>query len=190
MQSREEFDVVTGSFGYTGKYVTQRLLAAGVMVYAAGKLAGLADALSDKLGLSKGFVGVVLIGWATSLPELVITASSVAVVQEPEMAFGNLFGSNAFNLGILACIDLKEGKRQWKKGRYGHGQMILVDNLLLITTEKGDVVLVEPNPREHKKIAHFSAIKGKTWNNPALAGPYLLVRNSQEAACYELPLLE
>ena len=92
--------------------------------------------------------------------------------------------------GILVCIDLKEGKRQWKRGRYGHGQMILVDNLLLITTEKGDVVLVEPNPEEHKELARFTAIKGKTWNNPALAGPYLLVRNSQEAACYELPLLE
>lgn len=92
--------------------------------------------------------------------------------------------------GILACIDLEKGKRQWKRGRYGHGQMILVDNLLLITTEKGDVVLVEPNPEEHKEIARFSAIKGKTWNHPALAGPYLLVRNSQEAACYELPVLE
>ncbi|MCZ6594463.1 MAG: PQQ-binding-like beta-propeller repeat protein [Bacteroidetes bacterium] len=92
--------------------------------------------------------------------------------------------------GILVCIDLKEGKRQWKRGRYGHGQMILVDDLLLITTEKGDVVLVEPNPEEHKELARFTAIKGKTWNNPALAGPYLLVRNSQEAACYELPLLE
>ena len=92
--------------------------------------------------------------------------------------------------GILACIDLKEGKRQWKRGRYGHGQMILVGDLLLITTEKGDVVLVEANPREHKEIAHFSAIQGKTWNNPALAGPYLLVRNNREAACYELPLLE
>ncbi len=91
--------------------------------------------------------------------------------------------------GILACIDLKAGKRQWKKGRYGHGQMILVDNLLLITTEKGDVVLVEPSPEEHKELARFSAIEGKTWNNPALAGPYLLVRNGQEAACYELPVL-
>jgi len=89
--------------------------------------------------------------------------------------------------GILACIDLREGKRQWKS--YGHGQMILVDNLLLITTEKGDVVLVEPNSQEHKELARFTAIKGKTWNNPALAGPYLLVRNSQEAACYELPVL-
>jgi len=91
--------------------------------------------------------------------------------------------------GILACIDLQEGKLQWKRGRYGHGQMILVDNLLLITTEKGEVVLVEPNSEEHKELARFSAIKGKTWNNPAFAGPYLLVRNSQEATCYKLPVL-
>ena len=107
--------------------------------------------------------------------------------------FSNVIAAGEFiyglDDGILACIDLQEGERQWKSGRYGHGQMILVDNLLLITTEKGDVVLVEPNPEEHKELARFSAIKGKTWNNPALAGPHLLVRNNQEAACYELPVL-
>ncbi len=107
--------------------------------------------------------------------------------------FSNVIAAGEFiyglDDGILACIDLQEGERQWKSGRYGHGQMILVDNLLLITTEKGDVVLVEPNPGEHKELARFSAIKGKTWNNPALAGPYLLVRNSQEATCYKLPVL-
>lgn len=101
------------------------------------------------------------------------------------------YGEFIFGLddGILACIDLKDGKRRWKRGRYGHGQMILVDDLLLITTESGEVVLVEPSQDKHQEIARFAAIEGKTWNNPALAGPYLLVRNSEEAACYKLPLL-
>jgi outer membrane protein assembly factor BamB len=90
--------------------------------------------------------------------------------------------------GILVCLDLTNGERKWKRGRYGHGQVILVDDLLLVQAEKGDVVLVEANPNAHKELARFAALDSKTWNNPALAGPYLLVRNDREAACYELPV--
>ncbi|HKS37049.1 MAG TPA: PQQ-binding-like beta-propeller repeat protein [Verrucomicrobiae bacterium] len=90
--------------------------------------------------------------------------------------------------GTLVCLDLGTGERKWKDGRYGHGQVMLVDDVLLIQAESGDVVLVEANPSEHRELGRFSAIEGKTWNNPALAGNYLLVRNDQEAACYELPL--
>jgi outer membrane protein assembly factor BamB len=90
--------------------------------------------------------------------------------------------------GILVCLDLATGTRKWKAGRYGHGQMIGVDDLLLVQTESGDVVLVEANPEAHKEISRFAALEGKTWNNPALAGEYLLVRNDREAACYKLRL--
>jgi len=90
--------------------------------------------------------------------------------------------------GILVCLDLADGERAWKAGRYGHGQMIGVDDLLLIQAESGDVVLVEANPAAHHELARFAALNGKTWNNPALAGAYLLVRNDREAACYKLPL--
>ena len=90
--------------------------------------------------------------------------------------------------GILVCLDISNGKRTWKKGRYGHGQMILVDDLLLVQAESGDVVLLEANPTSHVELGRFSALMGRTWNNPTLAVPYLLVRNDREAACYELPL--
>ena len=90
--------------------------------------------------------------------------------------------------GILVCLDISDGKRTWKKGRYGHGQMILVDDLLLVQAESGDVVLLEANPTSHVELGRFPALMGRTWNNPTLAAPYLLVRNDREAACYELPL--
>ena len=89
--------------------------------------------------------------------------------------------------GVLVCLDITDGQRRWKRGRYGHGQVILVDDLLLVQAESGDVLLVEVDPNAHKEIARFSALRGKTWNNPALAGAYLLVRNDREAACYVLP---
>ena len=98
---------------------------------------------------------------------------------------GYIFGLDD---GIFVCLDISDGKRTWKKGRYGHGQIILVDDLLLIQAESGDVVLIEANPTSHVELGRFSALVGRTWNNPTLAAPYLLVRNDREAACYELPL--
>ncbi|MDE2797444.1 MAG: PQQ-like beta-propeller repeat protein, partial [Gemmatimonadota bacterium] len=90
--------------------------------------------------------------------------------------------------GVLVCLDLADGQRKWKRGRYGHGQLILVDDLLLIQTESGDVVLVDASPDEHNERARFPALSNHTWNAPTLAAPYLLVRNDREAACYELAL--
>jgi outer membrane protein assembly factor BamB len=66
--------------------------------------------------------------------------------------------------------------------------MILVGDLLLVQTEKGEIVLVEPTPEELRELTRFRVVNGKIWNSPALAGPYLLVRTEQEAAMFELPL--
>lgn len=88
--------------------------------------------------------------------------------------------------GILACVDLKTGQRKWKDGRYGHGQALLVSGVLLLTSEKGTLILIDPNPQKLTEIGSFSVFEGKTWNAPALAGEYLLWRNDQEAACIKL----
>ncbi len=90
--------------------------------------------------------------------------------------------------GILTCIDLRDGSRRWKRGRYGHGQLILVDDLLLIQAENGDLALVRARPEAFAEVARMTVLQGKTWNNPALAPPYLLVRNHLEAACYHLEM--
>ncbi|MCH2387209.1 MAG: PQQ-like beta-propeller repeat protein, partial [Opitutales bacterium] len=92
--------------------------------------------------------------------------------------------------GVLTCIDAETGRRTWKKGRYGHGQVILGDSWLLLMAENGEVILLDPNPDDAKILGSFDALEGKTWNPPAIAGPYLLVRNHLEAACYELPVSE
>lgn len=90
--------------------------------------------------------------------------------------------------GVLVSLDPTTGERHWKKGRYGHGQLLLVDAHLLILSEKGDVVLVEANASQHREVARFQALGDKSWNTPALAGRHLVLRNAREAVCYELPL--
>ena len=93
----------------------------------------------------------------------------------------------ALDDGTMTCLDAANGEQKWKEGRYGHGQEILVGDLLLVTAESGEVILLEPNPQAFRELTRFRALRGKTWNPPALAGEYLLVRNDKEAACYRLP---
>ena len=90
--------------------------------------------------------------------------------------------------GVMTCIDAGDGSRRWKAGRYGHGQAMMVDDVMLVTTEKGEVVMLEVNPDAHVELGRFQAVEGKTWNHAALASPYLIVRNDEEAACYKLAI--
>ena len=92
--------------------------------------------------------------------------------------------------GILECVDVETGTRQWKRGRYGHGQLLGIGPLLLVQAESGDVAMIEATPTELKELGRFTAFEEKTWNNLCLYGRLLLVRNAEEAACFELPVEE
>ena len=106
--------------------------------------------------------------------------------------FTNLVCRNGFiyglDDGIMACLDAATGEQKWKEGRYGHGQELLVGDLLLVGTETGEMILLDPQPQAARELSRFAALEGKTWNPPALAGEYLVVRNDKQAACYRLPL--
>ena len=120
------------------------------------------------------------------------SASSVWRVNRLKAKFANpvLHRGNVYGLddGILACLNAETGEPRWKDGRYGHGQTFLVGDLLLVMTENGSIVLVDPQPDGLHELTSFSALTGKCWNPPALAGEYLLVRNDKEAACYRMPM--
>jgi outer membrane protein assembly factor BamB len=98
---------------------------------------------------------------------------------------GHVYG---FDGTIFACVDLKTGKRLWKEGRYDHGQVLLLadQSRLLVTTEHGEAVLLEASPERHHELGRFQAVRGKTWNHPAVVRGRLYVRNAAEMACYEL----
>ena len=95
-----------------------------------------------------------------------------------------------FDSDLFTCLDLTTGKRAWKRGRYGNGQVLLLPDqeLLIVLSEKGQIVLLEANPRRHVELAKVDGIEGKTWNHPVLVGDRLYIRNGEQAACYVLPL--
>ena len=111
--------------------------------------------------------------------------------------FCNVVMRDGFIYGIddvlLDCIEFETGVVQWKKRRrpeFGHGQIMLIGDVILVLTETGELVLVEASPDEYRELANLQALdqENVTWNNPAFAPPYLIVRNAREAACYRLPL--
>jgi outer membrane protein assembly factor BamB len=100
---------------------------------------------------------------------------------------GHAFG---FDGRILASIDLQDGTRKWKGGRYGNGQLVLLPDRdqLLVLSEEGELALVRATPDRFQELARFQAIEGKTWNHPVLVGNVLLVRNGEEMVAFRMSL--
>jgi outer membrane protein assembly factor BamB len=96
---------------------------------------------------------------------------------------GYLYGLDE---AILACLNAETGELKWKGGRYGYGQLILANGHLIVTAEDGDVALVRATPDRHQELVRFSAIRGKTWNHPAITDGILLVRNGDEMSAFQL----
>jgi outer membrane protein assembly factor BamB len=94
------------------------------------------------------------------------------------------------NDGIMECVNLRSGKRAWIGGRYGHGQVLLAGDALLVLSEQGRAILVAADPEGHREFGSKSLIESVTWNIPTIHqydnNWYLVVRNAQEAACFRL----
>ena len=100
---------------------------------------------------------------------------------------GHIYG---FDWGTLVCVDLNDGKQKWKSSARGYGQVLLLpdQDLLLMLSEKGELVLAKASPDQFTEYARLPVLEGKTWNHPVLVGDVVLVRNDHEMAAFRLPV--
>ena len=89
----------------TGLLWVQLAASAALILGASVYLARSADVIALKTGLGRSFAGVLLLATATSLPELGTGVSAIVLVDQPDLAAGDAFGSNLFNLLIIGLLD-------------------------------------------------------------------------------------
>ncbi len=83
----------------------QFFISAVIIIIAGAKLSLYANVISERTGLSKAWIGMVLLGVVTSLPELATSLASAVRINAPDLALGNVLGSNIFNLMIIVLLD-------------------------------------------------------------------------------------
>lgn len=87
------------------------LLSSVIIIVAAIKLAKYGDFISIRTGLGRMFIGLILMAGATSLPE-VLTSINAIQFGVPDLAAGNIFGSNMFNMLMIGVLDLLHHRKR------------------------------------------------------------------------------
>ena len=146
---------------------------------------------SDHVLLSAGYgLGTLLLNVQSHNGAMSVAPIWTSRHLKPKLTNNVVSGNYVYGLddpGILTCLDLATGKRMWRDGAYGFGQLLRVGDLIVVECESGEVTMIDPRPDALHELGRFTALQNRTWSGPALSGHRLLVRNDQEAACYELP---
>lgn len=98
-----------------------------------------------------------------------------------------MFGFKKFHTAPFKCVDIETGEVKWEEPGFGHGNVILVGELLVALTGYGDLVLIRPTPAAYRELGRFTALTGKCWSTPAFSGGKLYARSTKEAVCIRLP---
>src|SRR5207245_7130362 len=110
---------------------------------------------ADHVLISAGYgLGTTLLAVQSNGGALSVSPVWTSRQLKPKFANDAIRGNYVFGLddGVLTCLDLSTAKRKWRDGRYGFGEILLVDDLLLVQTEPGDVALVEATPDEFREL--------------------------------------
>jgi len=116
------------------------LVCLAVILFAGTKLARYGDAIAEKTGLGRIWIGLVLLAAITAMPELVTGVSSAAWVGSPNLALGTLLGSCSFNLFILAVLDVLHTHAPVLTGASPRHIVPAVWGILLIAIAAGGII--------------------------------------------------
>jgi len=91
----------------------------------------------------------------------------------------------------LRCLELRTGAQKWATNNFGRGSVLLVNDHLLIITERGYLVLAKPSTNAYTEVARFLAMPNfhtdtnKCWNAPAVSDGKVFVRSTATAAAFD-----
>lgn len=80
------------------------IIAALIIIFSGVRLSHYGDLIAQRTGLTRAWIGIILLAAITSLPELVTSMSAALMVKSPDLALGDLLGSNAFNIMALGSL--------------------------------------------------------------------------------------
>lgn len=133
--------------------------------------------------------------FGTERVELSSDGRSIArgwVTRQMKPSFSDMVFHDGFLYGfdgtVFCCVDASTGVRRWREGRYGAGQVVLLNDqgVMIVTSEDGEAILLRCNPRRSEELGRLQVISGKAWNHPALADGRLYMRSDTEMACVQL----
>ncbi len=104
---------------------------------------------------------------------------------------GYLYGMFSFKdhgTGPLECVRLEDGEVMWSEPDFGPGNVIFTDggNQLLALSDRGEIVVIDPNPDSYKELARVDVLEGKCWSTPILANGKIYARSTTEAVCLDV----
>ena len=85
----------------------------------------------------------------------------------------------------LSCIEATTGKRVWQKAHFGKGNLIAVDGKLIITTMRGELVMVRATSKAFEELARAKVFQGSR-AALTLANGRLYLRDAREILCLNL----
>ena len=116
-------------------------ICAGLILLAGRSVAKYADIIAIKTGMSRLWIGIIIVSVATSLPELFTGVGSVTFADAPDMAIGNLFGANSYNMLNIAILDILSGKTPILSALSSGQLLTAVFSLILVMLATAGIVL-------------------------------------------------
>ena len=119
------------------------IIAALIIIFSGIRLCHYGDQIAQRTGLTRAWVGIILIAAITSLPELVTSMSAALIVKAPDLALGDLLGSNAFNLMALGFLLIIYRQRRPTSKIVG-GAICSLFGIILVGIVGGGILSLSP----------------------------------------------
>lgn len=107
----------------------------------------------------------------------------------PVIKDGHLYGIYEFKKygrAPLQCVELATGEIKWSQPGFGPGNVIVVDDKLIVLSDAGEIALVSARPDSYEELARAKVLEGKCWSTPAYSNGKLYVRSTSEGACLDV----